>query len=86
MDTRPWTESALGLEILSQGSDSWLSAGISTLQPFRGDFDFEAQLSDIKLGQPSKGQGSGVFLQADFADPLDTQISVIYSLNDAGQL
>ncbi|MBL8815287.1 MAG: DUF1583 domain-containing protein [Planctomyces sp.] len=83
-DLRPWSIASNGLPILAQGDVGWTSSGIATRVSFQGDFDVHADFDQVKFAQPTNGQNSGIFLQVDFADDLETQVSAIYSITDTG--
>lgn len=78
------TESPGGLRIRAAGSLNWTSSGILLLPALSGDFDISARFEIQSLAAPASGQGTGVFLQMDGADELQSQISAIFSLADSG--
>lgn len=85
-DLRPWDQKNQGLSIQAQGTENWTSSGITLLYPLEGDYDFEAEFEVQSLALPSAGKDSGVYLQLEGSDELQTQIGASYSLSSSGSL
>jgi WD40 repeat protein len=83
-DARAWSPSHGGLKILAPGTTNWTSAGVTTLQHIVGDFDVRADFQALRMATPTAGQSTAVYLQVDFADDKQSQVSAIFNINDAG--
>lgn len=84
MDLREWDAQHKGLRIQAEGSDSWDSAGVSTLHPISGDFDITTDVELISFDKPRADDPTAVFLQVDSSDALQTQLGVTFEFPQSG--
>ncbi|KAA5538983.1 DUF1583 domain-containing protein [Roseiconus nitratireducens] len=85
-DRNAWDEARQGLELKSEGTDNWTSAGLSLRRQFEGDFEVSFEFEPIELATPKKGKHTQVYLQVELANPDATQLSSILTKSDAGTL
>lgn len=83
-DRRPWNKEDGGLLIVAPGTEAWTSAGSSLLNSVAGDFDISIEFDVLKFDRPMAGKRCAVYLQLELADEARTQLSAIFTNNDAG--
>lgn len=74
-----------GLTMVVPGADQWTGASLVPRTGFKGDFDVSLEFEVLNLEPAAINDGSGVMLQLELKDPLNSLIEVRYMMGHDGQ-
>ena len=74
----------LGFELISLGSESWTTFGLTSKTLLHGDFDVFLDLLPKMMDRPRDGDDTAVILQTELQDDKRSTVEIKHSLNSEG--
>lgn len=80
-----WSPDDGGLSMRTVGAKVWLTTGIGLNNRIDGDFDFTADFKVRQFEKPTGSNRATIHLSARLPDVIREQLSIIYTIDSAGQ-